>query len=776
MPSTPLNRGIAGKAYNVVRELYLAAPIGFGIKRAVKDVCFGAVSLVNPEAGFLKAWQAKQKFERRRRLIAQNGDAIYGGEDELFLYGLQQRWTDLLALPPEEVAGWLLPALQRRLRASHLNKTLVPQVSVIIPAHGHAIYTLLCLDSLFRQQTDVAFDIHLADDLPSDPVLAGYAARLQAANIHYHRNSLNLGFTRNVNAAAHRASADLIVILNNDTFCHPLWLDHLVATYRRLGSSSSVGAIGSKVLHRHLRVQESGCLMKAGGHPSPLGRGAHAFDPRFSFLREVDFVSACSLLVPRQLFLELGGFDERFSPGYYEDPDLCERLRQRGYRTYVQPASLLLHEEGASFGKQAFAAVQEEKRALFNQLHPAPISTEDRFEAKPQLLFIDAYLPMPDKGSGSIDAMAYLEYFIGRGYHVIFYAQHHNNYFENYSKSLEAIGVEVLQDNFQSLPSLLAERSDAIRLVFVSRYYQLDHFLPLIERALPDAALIYNTVDLHFLRESREAGLVDPHAAGRQPPKASPGDSSVRLAQLRQRELAYIQRADASIVISAYERDLLAEILPGVNSVFHVPQCRPFIGAAQGFDQRRDFLFIGSAHQPNVDALRYFQAAIHPLLRRSLPEYRLNVIGQELYESFSRVEDAELLSNSHVSFLGYVEDVMPLFATSLAMLVPLRYGSGIKGKVVQAIQHGLPCVTTAIGAEGLELPDQSSVLIADGPEQMVDQLVALSTDPQLWQVTSDRAEAVFQARFSQAVFEQRLDRLMEQTITPRLLHHPRALG
>lgn len=771
MPSMSSKRGIAGRTYNVFRELYLSAPIGFEVKRAVKDACFEAVSLVNPEAGFLRAWQAKRTFERRRRLISRDGEAIYGGEDELFLHEMQQQWSDHLALSPEKIVSWLLPRLQRRLRASHLVKPLDPQVSVIIPAYGHSIYTLLCLESLLRQQTDVAFDIHLADDLPGDSSLAGYAARLQAAHIHYHRNPENLGFTRNVNAAARRARAELLVILNNDTLCHPLWLGHLVSAFRRLTAAHwPVGAVGSKVLHSTLRIQESGCMMDVGGNPRPLGRGAHAFDPRFSFLREVDFVSACSLLVPRQLFLELGGFDERFSPGYYEDPDFCERLRRRGYQTYVQPASLLLHEEGASFGKQGFAEVQEQKRTLFNQLHPAPISTQERFEAKPQLLFIDAYLPMPDKGSGSIDAMAFLEYFLARGFHVIFYAQHHNNYFESYSQALEALGVEVLQDNFQPLHALLAERAEAIRLVFVSRYYQLDHFLPLIERALPSAALIYNTVDLHFLRETREAGLDDPQQVVRAPGAAA------RLAELRQRELAYIQRADASIVISAYERQLLAEIMPDLRSVFHVPQCRPFIGASQGFEERRGFLFIGSAHQPNVDALRYFQAVIHPLLRQRLPDYRLNVIGQELRESFSSVQDAELLDNPHVAFLGYLEDVTPLFAASLVMLVPLRYGSGIKGKVVQAIQHGLPCVTTTIGAEGLELPPESSVAIADSPQEIVAQLVALSTDSRLWNTTSSRAEAVFQARFSQAVFDQRMDRLMEERIAPQLRHHSLALG
>jgi glycosyltransferase involved in cell wall biosynthesis len=285
----------------------------------------------------------------------------------------------------------------------------------------------------------------------------------------------------------------------------------------------------------------------------------------------------------------------------------------------------------------------------------------------------------------------------------------------------------------------------------------MDHFLPLIQRYLEHTRLIYNTVDLHFLREAREARISE---------NASPA----WIEGLKTKELSYIKRADASIVISAYEHTLLKELLADVETIHHVPQFRPFIGTCRSHAERCGFLFIGSAHQPNVDALRYFQDEIHPRLVERLPEYQLGVIGKELYESLSTSKDNALLTNPHIHFLGYIEDVTQLFNRALAMVVPLRYGSGIKGKVVQAMQHALPCVTTSIGAEGLELPSLSSVAVADTPAGIADALQALAENPDLWAEASARAEAIFQARFSQQVFDQRLDALMAQLFP--LAAHP----
>jgi glycosyltransferase involved in cell wall biosynthesis len=147
---------------------------------------------------------------------------------------------------------------------------------------------------------------------------------------------------------------------------------------------------------------------------------------------------------------------------------------------------------------------------------------------------------------------------------------------------------------------------------------------------------------------------------------------------------------------------------------------------------------------------------------KSMPSYSLAVIGKELYESLGRPQDNELLDNPHIRFLGYIEDPTPIFDRAIAMFVPLRYGSGIKGKVVQSIQHAIPCITTSIGAEGLDLPASSSVIVADTPIEMVQRLHELSIYPDFWREVSGKAPTIFEERFSARIFNQRLDNLITQ--------------
>jgi GT2 family glycosyltransferase len=735
--------------YGWLRKSYLAFPLKFETKRRIKNMIFRPAAFLMPNASFLKTWHTERRLEQRRKRFTGVNGSVYGGEDELKLIDTLLHWKDLLSMDKIQLSNQLIPLLQRKVRLSHLDKPGKPEVSIIIPCFGRTNYTLACMESLLCQETGCHFEILLADDCPNDLDLATCVARLKTSHLHYHCNSTNLGFTKNVNHAAERAIGSLILFLNNDTYCHPLWLERLVSTYRRLQRSGPIGAVGSKVLHSTLLVQESGCLMFPGAQPKPLGRGAHAFDPQFSFLREVDFVSACSLLIARQDFLDSGGFDERFSPGYFEDPDLCERLRRKGLASYVQPTSIVLHEEGASFGKNGYEKVAIEKARLFHQLHPSTTSSLPGYMARPRILFIDAYLPMPDKGSGGVDAMAFLEYFLAQGMQPIFYAHHHHNYFENCSQILESIGIEVLQNNFMGLEALIRDRGEEIQAVFISRFYQIDHFLPLLRRYLSHAKLIYNTVDLHFLREEREATF-------------AANSSDAWLDELKAKELSYIRAVDASIVISKYEYSILKTLLPEVGHVHHIPQTRPFVGTLFDHDVRTGFVFIGSAHHPNVDALRYFQEAIHPLMIKSMPSYSLVVIGKELYESLGRPQDNELLDNPHIRFLGYIEDPTPIFDRAIAMFVPLRYGSGIKGKVVQSIQHAIPCITTSIGAEGLDLPASSSVIVADTPIEMVQRLHELSIYPDFWREVSGKAPTIFEERFSARIFNQRLDNLITQ--------------
>ena len=156
-------------------------------------------------------------------------------------------------------------------------------------------------------------------------------------------NPSNLGYLRSCNTAARVAKGEFLLLLNNDTQVLPDWLDPLLLPFR---SRSDVGAVGSKLLYPDGRLQEAGCIVWDDGSGWNFGRLDSPDRPAYNYLREVDYCSAASLLVPRALFNEMGGFDERYAPAYCEDSDLAFRLRERGYKVLYQPRSRIVHHEG----------------------------------------------------------------------------------------------------------------------------------------------------------------------------------------------------------------------------------------------------------------------------------------------------------------------------------------------------------------------------------------------------------------------------------------------
>ncbi|HEY5914474.1 MAG TPA: glycosyltransferase family 2 protein [Verrucomicrobiae bacterium] len=226
----------------------------------------------------------------------------------------------------------------------------LPSVSIVIPCHNALAYTKRCLDSLFETLPDkFEGEILVVDDASTDATndhLKGVAKQHQQLTVF--RNEQNLGFLRSCNRAARAATGEILLFLNNDTVLLPGWLTPLL---QLLLDYPDAGAVGGKLLFPDGRLQEAGGLIFCDGSADHFGReDYHADMPVYNFVREVDYCSGALLAIRRPLFLELGCFDEQFVPGYYEDTDLCFAVRSRGYRVYYQPASVVVHFEGATAG------------------------------------------------------------------------------------------------------------------------------------------------------------------------------------------------------------------------------------------------------------------------------------------------------------------------------------------------------------------------------------------------------------------------------------------
>jgi glycosyltransferase involved in cell wall biosynthesis len=255
--------------------------------------------------------------------------------------------------------------------------------------------------------------------------------------------------------------------------------------------------------------------------------------------------------------------------------------------------------------------------------------------------------------------------------------------------------------------------------------------------------LVFDTVDLHYLREQRKAELEDSATMAR------------TAAQTKAIELKLIANSDITLVVSEVERALLAEDAPGADvrilSNIHEPQPEGPSWAA-----RHGVLFVGGfQHPPNIDAANWLIEEILPGLRAQLPEMVVHIIGSRMPDSIKQARHPGLQVH------GYVEDLMPFLNGCRVSVAPLRYGAGVKGKVNQAMAHGLPVVATSCAAEGLHAASGKELLIADTTEAFIDHVVRLHTDAELWQTLATNGRANIAEHFSRQAARHQLQAMLD---------------
>jgi len=597
-----------------------------------------------------------------------------------------------------------------------------PAVSVIIPLYGKLDYTLRCLASIAANLPSAPFEVILVDDGSPDD---SFDILSKVGGIRLFRNRENQGFIRSCNAGAEAARGEFLYFLNNDTEVTPGWLDELLRTFDEFPGT---GLAGSKLIYPDGRLQEAGGIIWKDASAWNFGRFQDPLLPVFNYAREVDYCSGASIMVPRKLFAELGGFDERYLPAYCEDSDLALKIRERGQRVIYQPLSTVIHHEGITSGTDTSQGVKayqiDNTRKLFErwrerlQTHQEPgidaDAAKDR-RATRRALVIDHCTPTPNQDAGSLTVFNLLLLLREMDFQVTFIPEHNFLYMPQYTTALQRAGVEVLYAPYvTAVEQHLNECGQRYDLAFLFRPGVVERHLKTIRKCCPKAKVLYHTVDLHFLRMAREAELVADKA------KQRAAD------EMKQRELAAIRAADASIVHSTAELEMLQPMLAGAK--LHVfPLIMDAKGSRKTFAERRDIVFIGGyQHAPNVDAVKYFAEEVMPVLRKQLPSVRFYAVGSK------PPADIQVLASEDVIITGFVEDLTSLLDKMRVSVAPLRYGAGIKGKIGTAMTVGLPVVATSLAAEGMSLTDGENILVADGPEALANAVARIYQDETLW--------------------------------------------
>lgn len=625
-----------------------------------------------------------------------------------------------------------------------------PRVSIVIPVHNHLDQTLLCLDSLVASGDITHFEVIVVDDCSTD---GSPAVLAHIENIQVLSNPVNRGYVATCNKGLAEARGEYVLLLNNDTVLLPGCIDALVST---ADADPTVGLVGARLIYPDGTLQEAGGIIWSDADGCNYGRGGDPDASPYNYVRDVDYCSAACLLVRRDLLAELEGLDLRFSPAYYEDVDLAFAARARGYRVVYQPRATVIHVEGVSHGtdlNQGLKRHQVRNRLTFrakwrrellaqHSNDPAIVLRARDARTGPRALIVDHTVPTYDLDAGSLRMRGLVSFLVDLGFVVTFLPS--NLYGQQpYTAELQQLGVEVLY-GVMDVDSHLKALGPHLRLCVLSRPSTALPIITHVRKYAPSAALVYDTVDLHFLREMREAELHN--------------DDGLRAAArvTRELELALVRASDATLTVTETERDLLLKNVPGAR-IFVVPTIHKKGGGELSHEARRDLLFVGSFyHAPNVDAVFQLVNEIMPRLRTLVPGVRLLVAGSNPSTAIQR------LACDDVDVLGWVPDLGPVYDRVRIFVAPLRFGAGMRGKLCESMAYGLPVVTSSVGCEGIGLVPGTHALVADTPQDYAAEVARLYDDPVLWAALAAEGQALVGERYSPSVVADRFRQSLEQ--------------
>lgn len=366
-----------------------------------------------------------------------------------------------------------------------------------------------------------------------------------------------------------------------------------------------------------------------------------------------------------------------------------------------------------------------------------------------RMLIIDATTPTPDCDSGSLDVVYFMKAFLELGYDITFIPDDLQPLGE-YTEDLGKLGVRCLTYvEIDSVEDFLRREGSGLGIVLLYRVHTARLHVADVKKYAPNAKVIFDTVDLHFLREERQA-LID-----------GSGEARESADYTRKAEFEMMQVADATIVLSDVERNLVFGQDPFLN-IFTIPYMREVPGCKNTYEQRRDILFIGGfRHMPNVDGIKYFVNEIWPLIRNKLDDAKLLVLGS------NPTDEVIALGNDdpRIEVVGFVEELADYFDAARLSIAPLRFGAGIKGKIGTSASYGVPCVATTLAVEGMGLTDGVNILVADTPELFAEKVATLYEDEKLWSQISASSVDFLQQNYSYDAGKYRLERLLKSLST-----------
>ena len=575
---------------------------------------------------------------------------------------------------------------------------------------------------------------------------------LQIDNAKVIRNKENIGFLKAVNQGSKVAKGKYVLLLNNDAMLEEQSLSSAIHTIEK---DEAIGAVGGKIKLVDGTLQEAGNIVWNDGSCIGYGRGDDPNDPQFMFKREVDYCSGAFLLFKRTDFLNLNGFDNSFSPAYYEETDFCIRLNKAGLKTVYDPNVVITHYEFASSRNVSDAlSLQEKNKKTLTARHEdwlekkyAP-SKENILIARTtndykNILLIDDRVPHPSLGSGYPRCANILNAIASFNFNVTLYPLQFpiddwKSCYETLDDSIEII----LGKGKSGLYDFLESRKGYFQYIIVSRVHNMEAFEDIVmkeEQFLGDVKIIYDAEALTASREIIRAFLLG------QVIKDEEQNTMIK------NEVGKSSIADSVVAVSEQEAEVYRR--HGIKSVHVLGHMMTASPGSNSFVDREGLLFVGALRDegsPNVDSLLWFCVNVLPLIEKNLPNIELYVVGELGAPSLFAIK------KENINFLGKIKDLKDIYNQCRIFIAPTRFAAGIPHKVHEAAAYGIPCVTTPLLAKQLTWTDGEELLIGDTPEKFAEQCLQLYGDQGLWEGIRKQGLSVINNDCSELNFHKRL--------------------
>lgn len=633
---------------------------------------------------------------------------------------LQQAWLPVLSVD----APLVIPS------------SITPLVSIVVVVTNveNARY---CLTALAGHSSRYEFDVIVVDDGSHDETNKFLAS---VSGIQLVRNETRKGFAAGCNLGTSLSQGQFLLFLRDNTVLQPECVNELIGT---ILANENCGLAGAKL------IESSGLLLEAGGTfrishlPEYMGIGGDAISPSNNYLRPVDFSSSV-IAISRKSLNEAGGFDEQFNS--YSEADLGATLKSLGYENYYQPLACAV--------LSAHAQATENEDNLFVGKWSSAILKKSALSKVKKVLFIDTLTPTPDKDSGSVDAVSHMSILHSMGFHVTFIPAGDLSHAGKYTNDLQRLGIEcIYPPHYHTAVEYITQLGRQYELVIVCRVNNAAYLMDWLRKYCPRAKVIFNTVDLHYLREMRQAEIEKSE------------EKMLQARKIRESELETMKRADYTLVISQMEKELLDAELPD-TPIIRYPLIMSISDRKEiPFEERKDIMFIGGfQHKPNLDAVLYFVADIWSIIQKRIPDMKFHIIGSEPPR-----EILDLAGDS-IIVAGHIENLSEYFNHCKLSIAPLRYGAGLKGKVGRSLGYGVPVVATDIAVEGSALVDGQDILVANDPQSFAETVVKAYEDEALWKTLSQNGMAFFDKNYSlesgKNFFSNLMDTLNRRQVSP----------